>query len=73
VFWNSSFLRAFKPDERLRQFVAAPSLAHADVYNIWMNFAGLHAELSPTAEPKIFGKAQLTDRVSAIPCTSLSP
>jgi glucan phosphoethanolaminetransferase (alkaline phosphatase superfamily) len=73
VFWNSSFLHASKPDERLRQFVAAPSLAHADVYNIWMNFAGLQAELSPTAEPKIFGKAQLTDRVSAIPCTSLSP
>jgi glucan phosphoethanolaminetransferase (alkaline phosphatase superfamily) len=73
VFWNSAFLHASNPNDRLRGLVEAPSLAHADVYRIWMNFAGLPAELSPTADPKILGKAKLTDKVSAIPCTSLSP
>ncbi|HUN74431.1 MAG TPA: sulfatase-like hydrolase/transferase [Steroidobacteraceae bacterium] len=71
VFWNSAFLRAFHPIDRLRRMLAAPSLAHADVYKIWMNFAGLGIELSPTLDPQILGKIRLTDQVGAVPCSRL--
>jgi glucan phosphoethanolaminetransferase (alkaline phosphatase superfamily) len=73
VFWNPAFSQAYQPNVRLRQIAAAPTVAHADIYKIWMNFAGLSAELSPTDNPKIFGKAKLTDPVAAIPCASLAP
>jgi hypothetical protein len=49
------------------------TLAHADIYKIWMNFASLPAELVPTKQPTILGKARLTDPVAAIPCGSLAP
>ena len=73
VFWNRAFLSTADPNARLRSIMAAPSLAHADVYAIWMNFGGLPADLSPTAEPKILGKAKLTDAVGPVPCARLAP
>jgi glucan phosphoethanolaminetransferase (alkaline phosphatase superfamily) len=73
VFWNAAFRKAADPKARLASDLAAPSLAHADVYAIWMNFAGLDAPLDPTPEPKIFGKIELTDQKSAVACTRLKP
>ncbi len=71
VFWNAAFLRTFDPKTRLQRDLSAPSLAHVDVYNIWMNFAGLEVELAPTPNPRIFGKIRVTDSKSAVPCADL--
>jgi glucan phosphoethanolaminetransferase (alkaline phosphatase superfamily) len=73
VFWNAAFLRAQDPQGRLRQDLAAASLAHADIYSVWMSFAGLPADLAPTPDPKILGKIRLTDVKGAVPCASLAP
>ncbi len=71
VFWNDAFRQAFDPRARLQRDLSAPSLAHVDVYNIWMNFAGLGVDLAPTTDPKILGKIRLTDAKSAVSCTDL--
>jgi hypothetical protein len=55
----------------LQRDLAAASLAHADIYNIWMNFSGLEADLVPTANPQILGKIRVTDSKSAVPCVHL--
>jgi glucan phosphoethanolaminetransferase (alkaline phosphatase superfamily) len=73
VLWNGPYLQAFHPRERLRPVLAAPALAHADVYRIWVNFAGLDTAIAATPEPQILGKANLTDPVGAISCSALSP
>jgi glucan phosphoethanolaminetransferase (alkaline phosphatase superfamily) len=73
VFWNAAFRQTSNPKARLGRDLAAPSLAHVDVYNIWMNFAGLEADLAPTIEPKILGKAKLTDARGPVSCSSLLP
>jgi glucan phosphoethanolaminetransferase (alkaline phosphatase superfamily) len=73
VFWNSAFRNAAEPDARLQAELAAPSLAHADVYRIWMSFAGIPTDLTPTKEPEILGKVRLTDVKSAVPCSALAP
>jgi glucan phosphoethanolaminetransferase (alkaline phosphatase superfamily) len=73
VLWNAAFARAYQPTARLQRLLAAPSVAHVDVFAIWMNFAGLSTEPSPSDQPKIFGKAMLTDPVAAIPCSTLAP
>jgi glucan phosphoethanolaminetransferase (alkaline phosphatase superfamily) len=73
VFWNSAFRRAADPNARLQADLAAPSLAHADIYRIWMNFAGIPADLAPTKEPEILGKVRLTDVKGAVPCSALAP
>jgi glucan phosphoethanolaminetransferase (alkaline phosphatase superfamily) len=73
VFWNAAFLSAQDPVARLRRDLAAPSLAHADIYAIWMSFAGLRADLAPAPDPKILGKVRLTDVKSAVSCSSLVP
>jgi glucan phosphoethanolaminetransferase (alkaline phosphatase superfamily) len=72
VFWNAAFLRTFDPKTRLQRDLAAPSLAHVDVYNIWMSFAGLKVDLVPTAVPRILGKVRLTDTKSAVACADLA-
>jgi glucan phosphoethanolaminetransferase (alkaline phosphatase superfamily) len=71
VFWNDAFRQALNPRVRLQRDLAAPSLAHVDVYNIWMNFAGLNVDVAPTADPKILGKISLTDSKRAVSCTDL--
>ena len=58
---------------RLKDDLAAPSLAHADIYSIWMSFAGIATVVAPTKEPEIFGKVSLTDLKSAVPCSALAP
>ena len=73
ILWNSVFRQAANPDARLQADAAAPSLAHADVYKIWMSFAGIPMDLVPTKEPKIFGKILLTDVKRAVPCSALAP
>jgi glucan phosphoethanolaminetransferase (alkaline phosphatase superfamily) len=73
VFWNEAFRLAGDPMARLDRVLAAPALAHADVYNIWMSFAGLAVDLAPTPDPKILGKVRLTDVKGAVPCASLAP
>jgi len=73
VFWNSAFRQALDPKTRLKDDLAAPSLAHADIYNIWMSFGGIATVVAPTKEPEIFGKVGLTDVKSAVPCTALAP
>jgi glucan phosphoethanolaminetransferase (alkaline phosphatase superfamily) len=73
VFWNSAFRRAADPETRLKDDLAAPSLAHADIYNIWMSFGGIPTVVAPTRKPQIFGKVSLTDVKSAVPCTALAP
>lgn len=73
VFWNIAFRDAVDPNARLRADLAAPSLAHADVYRIWMGFAGIPTNLVPTNEPEIFGKVGLTDVKRAVPCSALAP
>jgi glucan phosphoethanolaminetransferase (alkaline phosphatase superfamily) len=73
VLWNDAFGRKYAPRERLAKLLAAPVLAHADVYRIWMSFSGLPADLSPTAEPRILGRTQRMDSTEAIPCAALSP
>jgi glucan phosphoethanolaminetransferase (alkaline phosphatase superfamily) len=73
VLWNSAFLRAFDPMERLRPLLAAPSLAHADVYHMWMNFALLPDRISITPDPKIMGKQTLTSDSRATVCADLLP
>jgi glucan phosphoethanolaminetransferase (alkaline phosphatase superfamily) len=73
VFWNSSFRQAADPEARLKDDLAAPSLAHADVYKIWMNFGGIPTAVVPTNDPEIFGKVRLTDAKSAVPCSALAP
>ena len=73
VLWNGAYLRTFHPKDRLRSVLAAPALAHADVYRIWMNFAGLNTAIAATPEPQILGKANLTDPVGPVPCAALSP
>jgi glucan phosphoethanolaminetransferase (alkaline phosphatase superfamily) len=73
VFWNDAYLRAFHPKDRLRPVLAAAALAHADVYRIWMNFAGLDAAIAATPDPQILGKANLTDPVGAVSCAALFP
>jgi hypothetical protein len=71
VFWNDAFRQSLDPQARLQRDLSAPSLAHVDVYNIWMNFAGLDVDLAPTADPKILGKISLTDAKSAVSCADL--
>ncbi len=71
--WNSAFLHASDPAARLQRDLAAPSLAHADVYNVWMNFAGIPVDLEPTREPEILGKVKLSDLKGAVPCSALEP
>jgi glucan phosphoethanolaminetransferase (alkaline phosphatase superfamily) len=73
VFWNNAFRQAADPQARLRDDLAAPSLAHADIYKIWMSFGGIPTVLEPTQEPEIFGKIRLTDVKSAVPCSALAP
>jgi glucan phosphoethanolaminetransferase (alkaline phosphatase superfamily) len=73
VLWNEAFGRKYAPNERLRQLIAAPELAHADIYRVWMSFSGLQADLGPTPEPKILGRAHRTDSTGPIPCASLAP
>jgi glucan phosphoethanolaminetransferase (alkaline phosphatase superfamily) len=73
VFWNRAFLDAYHPNERLAELRSASSLAHVDVYRIWMNFSGLPVTLSVTADPKIHGKVKLTDTAGAVSCTRLLP
>jgi glucan phosphoethanolaminetransferase (alkaline phosphatase superfamily) len=73
VLWNSAFREAADPIARLRADLAASSLAHADVYRIWMSFAGVPADLTPTKEPQILGKVRLTDLKGAVPCNTLAP
>lgn len=73
VFWNEAFRLAGDPMARLERDLAAPALAHVDVYNIWMSFAGLAVDLAPTPDPKILGKIRLTDVKGAVPCASLAP
>jgi len=73
VLWNSAFLHAFEPNERLRPLLAAPVLAHADIYELWMNFAGLPEPLHATVDPKIMGKAKLTDQPGPVACSALAP
>jgi glucan phosphoethanolaminetransferase (alkaline phosphatase superfamily) len=73
VFWNSAFRDAADPKARLQADLEAPSLAHADVYRIWMSFAGIPTNLVPTKEPEILGKVRLTDVKSAVPCDALAP
>jgi glucan phosphoethanolaminetransferase (alkaline phosphatase superfamily) len=73
VFWNSAFRQATDPGARLKDDLAAPSLAHADIYSIWMSFGGIPTVVAPTKEPEIFGKVNLTDLKSAVPCTALAP
>jgi glucan phosphoethanolaminetransferase (alkaline phosphatase superfamily) len=73
VFWNKAFRDTYRPIERLQPLLAAPSLAHVDVYNLWMNFSGLPVELSATADPKILGKVRVTDTLGAVSCSSLPP
>ena len=71
--WNSAFLHAADPAARLKRDLAASSLAHADVYNVWMNFAGIPIDLEPTPEPEILGKVRLSDLKGAVPCSALEP
>ena len=71
--WNSAFLHAADPAARLQRDLAASSLAHADVYNVWMNFAGIPVDLEPTSEPEILGKVRLSDLKGAVPCSALEP
>jgi glucan phosphoethanolaminetransferase (alkaline phosphatase superfamily) len=73
VFWNDAFRQAEDPYTRLQADVAAPSLAHADVYRIWMSFAGIPTDLVPTKDPEILGKVGLTDVKSAVSCNALAP
>lgn len=73
VFWNEAFGRRYDPVGRLQKLLDAPVLAHADIYRLWMSLSGLPADLTPTTEPRILGKAHLTDPVGAIPCATLSP
>jgi glucan phosphoethanolaminetransferase (alkaline phosphatase superfamily) len=73
VLWNSAYLRTFDPIERLRPLLAAPSLAHADVYHVWMNFALLQDRISITPDPKILGKQTLTSDSRPIACADLLP
>ena len=73
VFWNRAFGAAAHPKARLQADLEAPSLAHADVYGIWMSFAGIPTDLVPTKEPEILGKVRLTDVKSAVPCDALAP
>ena len=73
VLWNSAFRRAFDPTGRLRPVLGARVLAHADVYRIWMSFAGLDTAIAATPQPQILGKAKLTDPVGPVPCEELSP
>jgi len=73
AFWNGAFRDAADPHARLKDDLAAASLAHADVYNVWMSFAGIPTDLTPTKEPEIFGKVRLTDVKAAVPCSALAP
>lgn len=73
VFWNSAFRKAYDPAARLQHLEAAASIAHADMYDIWMNFAGLHADLLPNPEPRIYGRLKMTDPYEAVPCARLAP
>jgi glucan phosphoethanolaminetransferase (alkaline phosphatase superfamily) len=73
VLWNQAFGAKYAPNERLRQLLAAPQLAHVDIYRVWMSFSGLQADLSPTPEPRILGRVHLGDATGAIPCASLAP
>jgi glucan phosphoethanolaminetransferase (alkaline phosphatase superfamily) len=73
LLWNSAFRDAANPLMRLQADLDAASLAHADIYRIWMSFAGVPAELVPTKEPEIFGKVGLTDVKSSVPCSALAP
>jgi glucan phosphoethanolaminetransferase (alkaline phosphatase superfamily) len=73
AFWNNAFRDAADPQARLKDDLAAASLAHADVYNVWMSFAGIPTDLTPTKEPEIFGKVRLTDVKGAVPCSALAP
>jgi glucan phosphoethanolaminetransferase (alkaline phosphatase superfamily) len=73
VFWNSAFRQTTDPGARLKDDLAAPSLAHADIYSIWLSFGGIPTVVAPTKEPEIFGKVNLTDLKSAVPCTALAP
>ena len=73
VFWNSAFLKAEDPVRRLQQLRAAGSLAHSDIYHVWMSFAGLDDPLSPTPDPRILGTVQLADPRRAVSCSRLSP
>jgi glucan phosphoethanolaminetransferase (alkaline phosphatase superfamily) len=73
VFWNSAFRQTTDPGARLKDDLAAPSLAHADIYSIWLSFGGIPTVVAPTKEPEIFGKVNLTDVKSAVPCTALAP
>ena len=73
VFWNSAFRQAVDPETRLKDDLAAPSLAHADIYSIWMSFGGIPTVVAPTKEPEIFGKVSLTDVKGAVPCSALAP
>ena len=72
VFWNDAFRRAFDPAARLQRDLSARSLAHVDVYNIWMNLAGLDVDLAPTVDPQILGKISLTDSKHAVSCADLA-
>jgi|HubBroStandDraft_1064217.scaffolds.fasta_scaffold02888_6 glucan phosphoethanolaminetransferase (alkaline phosphatase superfamily) len=73
VLWNAAFGKAYDPTRRLQPLVSAAALAHADVHDIWLNFAGLKVSLLPTPEPRIYGKVSLTDPVAAVPCARLEP
>jgi glucan phosphoethanolaminetransferase (alkaline phosphatase superfamily) len=73
VFWNGAFLQTASPYARLKDDLAPPSLAHADVFNIWMSFAGIPTALEPTEAPEIFGKVRLTDIKAAVACSILAP
>ena len=73
VFWNNAFLRAFDPNGRLRPLLAASSLAHADIYRVWMNLAGLQDRITVTVDPKILGKETLTSESGPISCGDLLP
>jgi glucan phosphoethanolaminetransferase (alkaline phosphatase superfamily) len=74
VLWNEAMARQRAPEQVLAPLIHAKMIAHADVARVFLALAGVRTgPVEPTINPTTWGRVDIGDEYSPVPCSALRP
>jgi glucan phosphoethanolaminetransferase (alkaline phosphatase superfamily) len=74
VLWNKAMAEKRSPMEPLAPLLHANMIAHVDVANLFLTLAGVRAgPVQPTVNPTTWGRINIGEEYSSVPCSALKP
>jgi glucan phosphoethanolaminetransferase (alkaline phosphatase superfamily) len=74
VLWNEAMAEKRAPVQALAPLIHASMIAHADVAKLFLALAGVRAgPVQPTVKPTTWGRINIGDEYSPVPCSALKP